>query len=140
MAQLDFAKGFLEQIKDWHADVAAVEEGVEGVDRRVPSVVEVLEVLELPLGEQARHHHRDEHDQAPVAQPVAPEAPPPDAAPEVSIVGQPEFSRKGTFSFNWQGKDDYGLKNIKAELELSDEQADGTGWMAMYCLNLLAIV
>ncbi len=27
MAQLDFAKGFLEQIKDWHADVAAVEVG-----------------------------------------------------------------------------------------------------------------
>ncbi len=52
----------------------------------------------------------------------------PDAKPEISIIGQPEMSRKGTFSINWQGKDDYGLKNVKAELELSDEQADGTGF------------
>jgi uncharacterized protein (TIGR02302 family) len=52
----------------------------------------------------------------------------PDAKPEVSIVGQPDVSRKGTFSINWQGKDDYGLKSIKAELELADDQADGTGF------------
>ena len=52
----------------------------------------------------------------------------PDSKPEVSIIGQPDVTRKGTFSINWQGKDDYGLKSIKAELELADDQADGTGF------------
>jgi uncharacterized protein (TIGR02302 family) len=52
----------------------------------------------------------------------------PDAAPEVSILGQPEVTRKGTFSINWQGKDDYGLKKIKAELQLADDQVDGMGF------------
>jgi uncharacterized protein (TIGR02302 family) len=52
----------------------------------------------------------------------------PDAKPEVSVLGQPEFTRKGTFSINWQGKDDYGLKKISAELELADDQADGMGF------------
>ena len=51
-----------------------------------------------------------------------------DAPPEVSIAGEPQGSRKGTFSVNWQAKDDYGLKKIRAELELADDQADGMGF------------
>ena len=52
----------------------------------------------------------------------------PDQPPSLEVTENPVGDPKGALSFKWQGRDDYGLRKITAELELADEQENGLGF------------
>ncbi len=52
----------------------------------------------------------------------------PDQPPSLELTEAPAGDPKGALSFKWQGRDDYGLRKITAELELADEQENGLGF------------
>ncbi len=56
-------------------------------------------------------------------------------------VNRKDMSGKNVFQGGFLGLDNIGVFNRSEPLPGGEimEQADGTGWMAMYCLNLLAI-
>ncbi len=52
----------------------------------------------------------------------------PDKAPTLALTDQPAGDGKGNLTLKWKATDDYGLKKLGGELELSDEQDGGTGF------------
>jgi uncharacterized protein (TIGR02302 family) len=52
----------------------------------------------------------------------------PDAPPTLALTEQPSSDRKGNLSLKWQTKDDYGVRKLKGEVELADEQDGGVGF------------
>jgi uncharacterized protein (TIGR02302 family) len=52
----------------------------------------------------------------------------PDAAPTLSLTEKPKGDPKGSLSFKWEAKDDYGVRKVTGELELADEQDGETGF------------
>jgi hypothetical protein len=58
------------------------------------------------------------------------------------VVGEPQGRRgHNVFQGGFLGLDNIGVFDRSAPLPTGGhiEQSDGTGWMAMYCLNLLRI-
>ena len=51
-----------------------------------------------------------------------------DEAPKISIVGEPKAQGLGQLEVKWNASDDYGIKNVTAEISLADEQDGGTGF------------
>ncbi len=52
----------------------------------------------------------------------------PDAPPTLSLTEKPASDRKGNLTLKWQTKDDYGVRKLKGEVELADEQDGGVGF------------
>jgi uncharacterized protein (TIGR02302 family) len=52
----------------------------------------------------------------------------PDKAPTLELTEQPVGDGKGNLTLKWKATDDYGLKKLAGEIELSDEQEGGTGF------------
>ncbi|WP_348641804.1 DUF4175 domain-containing protein [Aestuariivirga litoralis] len=48
-----------------------------------------------------------------------------DETPKIEIIGTPEAAERGKLSVKWHASDDYGLRAIKAEISLADEQENG---------------
>ena len=66
----------------------------------------------------------------------------PEAAAQFHLVGQPQGRRRqNVFQGGFLGLDNIGVFDRSAPLPTGGhiEQSDGTSWMAMYCLNMLAI-
>ena len=51
----------------------------------------------------------------------------PDNPPTITLQGEPQTTAQGALSLKWKAEDDYGVSNITSEMELADEQDDGTG-------------
>jgi uncharacterized protein (TIGR02302 family) len=52
----------------------------------------------------------------------------PDKSPTLELTEQPAGDGKGNLTLKWKATDDYGLKKLSGEVELSDEQDGGTGF------------
>lgn len=51
-----------------------------------------------------------------------------DAPPKLALTDKPEANSKGGLTLKWQAQDDYGLRKITGEVELSDEQDGQVGF------------
>ena len=52
----------------------------------------------------------------------------PDQPPAIAVLGEPKSENLGALTLDWKTSDDYGVTGITAQIDLSDNQADGMGF------------
>jgi uncharacterized protein (TIGR02302 family) len=52
----------------------------------------------------------------------------PDTAPTLTWSKPPVVEKNNALTFNWQAKDDYGVRSIESDVSLADAQKDGVGF------------
>ncbi len=52
----------------------------------------------------------------------------PDERPELAWTKPPAVEKNSALTFNWQAKDDYGVRSITSDVSLADNQKDGVGF------------